>query len=137
MKYRFIENHRSEFRVQKMVETLEVSRSGYYQWRRRPESQQQKANKALLSEIDRVYAESKRRYGSPRIAIELKAEGIQCSENRVARLMRLNDIQAKTKRKFKATTNSRHKLPVAENLVEQNFTASKPDELWTSDITYI
>jgi len=73
MKYRFIENHRSEFRVQKMVETLEVSRSGYYQWRRRPESQQQKANKALLSEIDRVYEESKGRYGSPRIAIELKA----------------------------------------------------------------
>lgn len=137
MKYRFIETHRSEFRVQKMVKVLDVSRSGYYQWRKRPESTLTKANKTLLIAIEGVYDDFKGRYGSPRITRELKANDIACSENRVARLMRQNEIQAKTKRKFKATTNSRHQLPVAENLVEQNFTANKPDELWTSDITYV
>jgi transposase InsO family protein len=137
MRYRFIENHRSEFRVLKMVEVFDVSRSGYYQWRKRPESIRAKANRALVSEIERVHEESRERYGSPRIYRELKSNGIACSENRVARLMRKLEIQAKTKRKFKATTNSGHKLPVAENLVRQNFTASKPDELWTSDITYV
>ena len=137
MKYRFIEKHRSEFRVQKMVKVLGLSRSGYYQWRKWPESKLKKANKTLLNEIESVYNDFKGRYGSPRITIELKANGTRCSENRVARLMRHNDIQAKTKRKFKATTNSKHKLPVAENLVKQNFTAVEPDKLWTSDITYI
>lgn len=137
MKYRFIENHRSEFRVQKMVKVLDVSRSGYYQWRKRPESTLKMANKTLLIAIEGVYDDFKGRYGSPRITRELKANNVACSENRVARLMRQNEIQAKTKRKFKATTNSRHQLPVAENLVEQNFTANKPDELWTSDITYV
>lgn len=120
-----------------MVTVLGVSRSGYYQWRKRPQSERQKANDRLLSEIQRVYEQTNGVYGSPRITRELKANGLQCSENRVARLMQQNGIQAKTKRKFKATTNSKHQLPVAENLVKQNFTASEPDELWTSDITYV
>src|SRR3989338_4335312 len=79
----------------------------------------------------------KRVYGSPRITEDLQAKGTKCSENRVARLMRVNGIVAKAKKKFKATTNSKHDLPVAENLLKQNFVAEKPNTVWVSDITYI
>jgi transposase InsO family protein len=102
--------------MEKMCQTLDVSRSGYYRWRVAPKSKRSEANE---------------------ITQELLDAGVECSENRVARLMRENEIAAKTKRKFKVTTNSRHNLPVAPNLVNQGFTAAAPNQLWLSDITYI
>ena len=126
------------FRVEKMCAVLDVSRSGYYSWRTRPESRRAKETKVLLEQIKQVHQDKdKRVYGSPRMTKELRAQGLCCSENRIARLMHQNHIRAKSKRRFKVTTNSKHNLPVAPNLVQQNFTADGPNQLWTSDITNV
>jgi transposase InsO family protein len=119
-----------------MCAVLDVSRSGYYSWRKRPLSRRAKENKVLLSKVKEVHQDKdKRVYGSPRMTRELRAQGLRCSENRIARLMRKNHIQAQSKRRFKVTTNSKHNLAVAPNLVQQNFHAEGPNQLWTSDIT--
>ena len=137
MKFEFIELYRSEFRVNKMCQALDVSRSAYYAWKKRGRSNRQKENEHLLEEIIQAYETSRRVYGSPRIAEELRSKGFNCSENRIARLMRGNNIQAKTKRKFKATTDSCHHFPVAPNLLNQDFSAEAPNQVWASDITYL
>lgn len=94
-------------------------------------------NDRLVLEIKVVHEKSRRIYGSPRITAELRASGIRCGKNRVARLMRENGIRAKTKRRFKITTDSKHSLPIAENLLKQEFTADAPNITWTEYITYI
>jgi transposase InsO family protein len=91
----------------------------------------------LSNEIEACYRKNKKRYGSPRIYKDLRMQGVACSENRVARLMRENGLAAKGKRKFKATTNSKHAHPVHPNLLERDFIVSKPNLVWTGDITYI
>ena len=137
MMFEFIDNHRSEFSVEKMCRVLDVSRSGYYRFRTAPESDRKKRNDALYMQIKTTYDASHGTYGSPRITRELRDKGIRCSENRVARLMREKALAAQTKRKFKVTTDSRHNLPVAPNLVQKDFSAAAPNRLWVSDITYI
>lgn len=137
MKYMFIENHSRAFRVKKMCRCLGVSRSGYYAYKRRPVSKRQRANERLLVEIRTIYRKNRGVYGSPRIARQLRDGKFKCGKNRVARLMRINGIFAKTKRRFKVTTNSRHKYPVSENLINRQFKAAVPNRLWVSDITYI
>jgi transposase InsO family protein len=137
MKYWFMDQHRSSHGVQKMCRVLAVSRSGYYGWKSQPQSKRHKDNEKILMEIRESHKKSNRAYGSPRITEDLQSNGTKCSENRVARLMRVNGIVAKTVKKFKATTNSKHDLPVAENLLKQNFAAQKPNTVWVSDITYI
>jgi len=91
----------------------------------------------MLIEIKESHKNSRRAYGSPRIVEDLKDKGMKCGKNRVARLMKIHGIVGKAKKKFKATTNSNHALPVAENLLNQNFEAAKPNTVWLSDITYI
>jgi len=120
-----------------MCRVLDVSRSGYYSWTWREESEKEKEDKQLLKRIEKLYKKHKGRYGAPRIAKDLKAEGERCGVHRTARIMRDHNIKAKTKKKFKVTTNSKHKLPIAPNLLEQDFLVSKPDRVWVSDITYI
>jgi len=137
MKYRYMEKHRSTFGIQKMCRALHISSSGYYRWRKGGDSKRKAENEALLWQIRLIHKKHKQRYGSPRITKELQDNGCRCSENRIARLMRKNGIAAKTKRKFKVTTRSKHSLPVAENLVKGNFTAAAPNRLWASDITYV
>lgn len=137
MKYGFIEDHRSALRVGKMCHALKVSRSGYYGWLNRKESDREKSNRKLLEEIARIHRESRQTYGSPRITAQLRAEGCGCGRKRVARLMRENGIMAKTRRKFKVTTDSEHKYPVLPNLVNQEFVAQRLGQLWCADITYI
>ena len=88
-------------------------------------------------EIRESHKNSRRAYGSPRITEDLQAKGMRCSENRVARLMKIHGIVSKVKKKFKATTNSKHNLPVAENILNQDFVTKKPNAIWASDITYI
>lgn len=90
----------------------------------------------LLEKIKLIHVSKKGRYGSPRIHAELKAQGEHCSRKRVARLMNQNGIEAKHKRKFKATTDSQHRFPTAPNLLEQNFMVSEPNRVWTADISY-
>lgn len=101
-------------------------------------SKRQERDNFLLEKIKEIHKNSRNCYGTPRIHVELKEDNISCSRKRVSRLMRENDIQAKQKRKFKAaTTDSNHSLPIAENKVQQNFIVSKPNEVWTSDISYV
>jgi len=137
MTFRFIEEHREQWPVRLLCDTLEVSTAGYYAWRDRPTSARQERRDALVVEIRAVHAEVKARYGSPRIHAELAARGRDCCVNTVAKLMRDNDIRAKTARKFRQTTDSNHDLPVAENLLDRRFDPEEPNERWVADITYI
>ena len=123
--------------MRKMCEVLEMSRGGFYTWLRNPESERSRSNRALLSEIRIAFDRSRQTYGSPRLAVELNESGVSCSENRVARLMRLSGIRAIGKRKYRVTTNSKHNHPVAENLLNRNFSTDHPNEVWLSDITYV
>ena len=120
-----------------MCRLLSVSRSGYYGWRHRPPSARERSSQLLKIEIKRVFDDEKGRPGSPRVARRLKAEGILAGRHRIAKIMRHNGWRAKAARKYKATTNSKHSLPVAPNLLEQDFSADKPDQKWVSDITYV
>lgn len=137
MKYEFIDRERSCHPVEKMCLLLGVSRSGYYAYGRQGYGIRRKANERILEEIKRSYKEGRGAYGSPRITTDLRERGFFCGKNRVARLMRINGIAAKTKRRFKATTNSMHCLPVAPNLLNKQFVATGPDKVWVSDITYV
>ncbi len=137
MKYAFMEEQGSAFGVEKMCRVLKVSRSGFYAWRGRGKSMRQLENERLLVEIKKAHKNSSKIYGSPRITEEVRENGIKCSRNRVARLMRRNGIAAKAKRRFKATTDSRHNLPVAKNLLNRQFRVDAPNKVWVSDITYI
>ncbi|OIO62083.1 MAG: transposase [Candidatus Marinimicrobia bacterium CG1_02_48_14] len=137
MKYAFIHRHRSVFGVEKMCSVLRLSRSGYYTWVDRPESNRSKDNRLLLSKIRKSHELSKGIYGSPRITDDLHDWGYKVSRVRVARLMQANAIRSKIKRKFKVTTHSDHKLPISPNLLNRNFSASAPNLILVSDITYI
>lgn len=137
MKYQFIHDWKDVFRLRSMCRVLEVSSSGYYAWLNRFASSRDLANKELTELIRASHTKNRKVYGSPRITKDLREGGLKCSKNRVAAIMRDKKIVAKTTRRFKVTTDSDHKLPVASNLVNQNFVAERPDQLWTSDITYI
>jgi len=120
-----------------MCEALEVSASGYYAWASRPDSPTRKWRRDLVGAIEEVHAEVKQRYGSPRMTAELKARGYECSENTVAELMREHGVRAKAPRRFVRTTDSDHRLPVAENLLGRDFEPEGPNESWCADITYV
>jgi putative transposase len=137
MKFRFIEAYRDQWPVAVLCDVLQVSTAGYYAWRERPPSDQQQRRDALLVEIQAVHQEVKARYGSPRIHAELRARGQACCVNTVAKLMKQHDLAAKTKRKFRHTTDSNHDLPVAENLLDRQFDPVAPNERWVADITYL
>jgi len=137
MKYAMIRKHEACYRVALMCRVLGVSRSGYYGWRDRPPSNRAQADVRLAADVRRVFDEHKGRAGAPRIAKQLRTEGRRVGKNRIARVMQAEGLRAKAARKYKATTNSNHKLPVAPNLLEQDFTASAPNRKWVSDITYV
>jgi transposase InsO family protein len=120
-----------------MCEALEVSASGYYVWAGRPDSPTETWRQEVIGAIEEIHAEVKRRYGSPRMAAELTARGHECSENTVAALMRRQGIRAKSPKRFVRTTDSRHRLPVAENVLARDFEPTGPNEAWCADITYI
>ncbi len=137
MKYRFIMENRKEFRLGKMCKILEVSRSGYHKYVRRKMTQKRLDDQYLLEQIEKIYHNYRGVYGSPRIYKELRKQGFKCNRKRVVRIMRTHGIRAKTKRKYKVTTNSEHNYPVAENIVGQNFHSTETNKIWVSDITYI
>ena len=132
-----MQQHKTEFPIAVMCDVFAVSRSGYYAWREKPVSRRKRANGKLLKEIRTVHHESRQTYGSPRVYQALKQKNVPCSENRVARLMKEDGLRAKTKRRFKVTTHSKHNLPVAPNLLQRDFSPKKPDQVWAGDITYI
>ena len=135
MRYQFIDDHRQEFPTRLMCQVLEVSTGGYYQWRRRPPGARQERREALVAEIEVIHQEVKARYGGPRIHAELVARGHACCENTVAKLMSEAGVAAKTRRKFRCTTDSNHGHPVAENVVDRQFEPEAPNRVWTADIT--
>jgi len=136
--YAFIAAHAGEYPVRRMGEVLKVSPSGYYDWLKREPSRRQKANEVLLAAIRQVYASSRQTYGSPRMQAALKQQGIQAGRNRVARLMRLHGLAARRSRRRRPITNQRSPgAKAAPNVLAQQFTATRPDEIWLADITYI
>jgi putative transposase len=137
MIWRFIDEHQGEWPVVRMCQVMDVSQSGYYAWRQRPPSQREQTNRELVRAIREAHAASGKTYGSPRVHAELRAQGYPCSLNRVARLMRLHDIQARQRRRYKVTTTSDHSQPVAPNRLNREFGADRPNEKWAADITYI
>ena len=114
-----------------------VSRSGYYKWRSRPESNRTKQNRVLDTQIKAVFKKHNGRYGSPRIAEDLKAVGLKVSKNRVARRMKEIGLKSIVRKKYRVTTDSKHSYPVAANLLQRDFLTSGPNIVWVSDITYI
>jgi putative transposase len=120
-----------------MCRALKLTRSGYYAWCKRKLSPRKQENETLSQEIQQIYQASRQTYGSPRIHASLVAKGFQVGRHRVVRLMAKLDIGAHTKRKFKATTDSEHTLPIAQNVLARDFTATEPDRAWVADITYI
>ena len=137
MRFQFIEDNRDRFPVVRMCGVLDVTVSGYYAWRGRPESRRSRDNSRLLVHIRAAHKASKEVYGSPRIHQELQKDGIGCSQGRVARLMRANGIRSKRSRKWKATTDSNHNLSTAPNILERQFNVERPDTVWVADITYV
>jgi transposase InsO family protein len=137
VRYSFIRERRGQFRLAALCRVLRVSKSGYFAWLHRDESPRAKQNRALAVRIKEVYARSRNTYGRRRVHRQLQAEGIRSSRNRVARLMHAEGMQGLAKRKFKTTTDSKHSFPVAENVLGRNFTATAPDQVWVSDITYL
>jgi putative transposase len=137
MRFRFIADHRDQFPVTLMCKVLNVSPSGCYAWRQRPPSAREMANRKLFKKIEAVYNDNHGVYGSPRIYKELKDQGVACSENRIARLMRLRGLQAKQTKRFKTTTKRNKAHPAAPNLLKREFEAERPDRKWLADITYI
>jgi len=124
--------HEGEFAVRLMCRVLKVSPSGYYAWRSRAPSHQEQARAALDARVRAEFDARKGRAGAPRLARHLSV-----GRRQVAESLRRQGLRAKAARKFKATTNSNHSLPVAENLLQQDFTADAPNQVWVGDITYI
>jgi transposase InsO family protein len=128
---------RLEYPVEAMARILEVSRSGFYAWLERPPSARALEDERLKVAISAAHVKTRESYGAARLQAELQSEGFAAGRDRIARLRRDLGIRCRQKRKFKATTNSNHDLPVAENLLQQHFTAQAPNEVWHTDITYI
>jgi len=137
MKYRFMGRYGSGFEVKKMSEVLGVSRSGYYAYRQGRQSERAEENEKLGGLIRQIWVKSRELYGSPRVMVELRSQGVRCGKNRVARLMREAGIRSQTRKAFRVTTKSGGGLSEAEDLVQRSFQAAGAGEVWVSDITYI
>ena len=121
-----------------MCEVLEVSRGGFYRWRKCSESERSKCQRALVAEMKVIHGNhDMKSYGSPRMHRELVARGLKCSENTVARHMKDNGIRSATAKKFRVTTDSNHSHPVAENVLDREFEQESPDRVWLADITHL
>jgi putative transposase len=128
--------------VARLCQAMEVSRSGYYAWRRRREGPRARANRRLTTAIREIYEGSRGAYGAPRIHLELHVRGEPCGRHRVARLMRQAGLAGRRRRRFRNTTKASPRLPVAPNLLAQRFlaqrfTAERPNAVWVADITYV
>lgn len=137
MRFGLVDQAKGEFPVQRLCGVLGVSQRGYFAWKGRPASDRQQQDMVLLAHVRSSFALSHGTYGSPRMTRELQDNGLAVGRRRTARLMRENGLVARQKRRFKRTTDSQHGWPVAANLLEQDFTATRPDEKWGADISYV
>jgi transposase InsO family protein len=120
-----------------MCDVLKISRNGYYSWRTHPFNERTEKNIKLLPMVRQIHSESGGTYGTRRIAKALQAMGISCGRSRARTLMKMAGLVAKQKKKFRVTTDSKHNLPVAPNLLNRKFDVEKPNHFWVSDITYV
>lgn len=137
MRFRLIDAKKAELPIERMCMLLHVSASGYYAWRRRGPSRRQLDDMVLLAHIRARFGQSNGTYGSPRMHVDLREDGLAIGRHRTARLMRDNALKANQKRRFKKTTDSNHAGPVAANLLNQDFTCGQPDRKWGVDISYV
>lgn len=136
MRFRFIERYAQQFNVGRMCRVLQVSRAGYYAWRKRRPSERQEANQQLLKLLRKLFWAHQKRYGYRRIHAIARKE-IPCGIHRVARLMRQDGLRVPRRRPYRVTTQSKHRLPVAPNILGREFAAAAPNHIWLSDITYV
>ncbi|BDI29366.1 transposase [Capsulimonas corticalis] len=141
MRYRFIQDHAGQFSVQMLCRAMELKSGSYYAWRSQKRSarrlEEQAQEQALVVQIQKEHGQSRDTYGSPRIYLELREQGVACGRHRVARLMHSHQIVGKKRRRFQVTTQSDHALPVASNVLDRQFTVSAPHQRWVGDITYL
>lgn len=137
MKFAFIHAEKASFPIAPMCRLFGVTRQGYYAYAGRPTPERRPAELALRAEVSRIHEESRGTYGSPRILATLRASGFPASKRRVERTMRGLGLQARQRRRFRTTTKSNPAHPVAPNLLCRQFSATRPDERWVTDITYI
>jgi transposase InsO family protein len=137
MRFRFIEAEKAQYPIRLLCRCLAVSRSGYYAWRKRAPSARAKQDARLRVEIAASHSASRRTYGSPRILRDLREDGHRVSRKRVARLMRELGLEGRRKRRFRPTTDSQHRFPVAPNVLMRDFDVDAPNTAWVTDITYL
>lgn len=134
---KWISDHAQQFKVSRMAELLNVSKSGYYRHLKRMPGKRSQENTFLLTKVKEIYTQGRQCYGSPRITARLQQQGYRVGHNRVARLMKENQLQAKSKRKRVYTTDSRHSRPIADNVLNRQFQVLEPNQVWAGDLTYI
>ena len=141
MRFQWIEGQRQDYPLSALCEALGVTRAGYYAWQKRkqsPPGPRAARREELAREVRAAHEDSRCTYGSPRVCHELKARGVECCENTVAKLMREQGIRSITRRRFKVrTTDSSHQHPVAPNVLDRDFVADAPDRKWAADLTYV
>jgi len=137
VRFAFIDAEKAHHDVSTLCDVLRVQRSGYYAWASRAESATKLEDQRLVVEVRAVFAEKKRRYGSPRVCRELRGRGVRVGRHRVARLMREQHLRARPRRKFVRTTESNHGLPTPPNVLDRKFAVDEPDRVWAADVTYL
>ena len=137
MKYAFMKENQKIFKVRRMCHVFDVSSSGYYDWCNRAKSQHHQEDERLKTKIKDIFENSRKTYGTRRIKEDLAEDGGSASRQRIGRLMKKQALVVKTKKKFKNTTDSKHELAVAENLLSREFLVEAPNRVYTGDITYI
>lgn len=137
MKYQFIADHDREYRIRAMCRALRVSTSGFYGWKRRPESGRAQANRDLLHRIRAIHGDAREAYGVIKTWRALQDEGVPCGRNRVARLRRAHGIEARRQRRFRMAYAARQSAPAAANLLQRDFAIDAPNRIWVADMTFI
>ena len=137
MRFVLIDQAKEAFPVHRLCSILGVSQSGYFAWKDRPACRGQRDDMVMLAYVRSAFALLNGTYGSPRMTRELRDSGLAIGRRRTARLMRENGFKARQKRQFKRTTDSQHACPVAPNLLDQDFSATRPNEKWGADISYV
>ena len=137
MRFAFIAAEKARYPVRVLCRTLAVSRAGFYAWHTRPPAARTQADQRLGVEIQAIHAETRQRYGSPRVHAELRDRGHRVGRKRVARLMRQHGLCGRRRRRYRVTTDSNHPRPVAANVLDRQFAVAAPDTTWVTDITYL
>jgi transposase InsO family protein len=137
VKFAFILAEKAFYTITMLCRVLDVSRSGFHAWRGRPQAPRVRSDAQLAVQVAAVHKRSRKAYGSPRVHAELRAKGVRVGKKRVERLMRENGLEARRKRRFRKTTDSKHSHPIAPNLVARKFEVTAPNRVWVTDVTAI